>query len=98
MKLKKYALLGVATLTLGIGIVTSPISAQATSYAYTFSKPVHHYVPRSWRGTYTRKSSTMTFSTHSIKLNGSTLYSYIKVIGQDIEISPLLECPVLDIT
>lgn len=72
MKIKNLIIAGVAILAFGVGLIDHPSIAQA--YAYNFSKPVHHYVPRSWRGTYTHGSRIMTFNTYSISLDGSTLY------------------------
>lgn len=62
---KKFWLLGIIILSMGIGFQLNQSSANAAT----------HHTPSSWRGTYyTTDGDTMNVNTYSIVLNGKTMY------------------------
>ncbi|MTV81326.1 hypothetical protein [Secundilactobacillus folii] len=68
MKLKRYVLLGIATLSMGIGIQVNQPTAHAAI----------HYMPRVWRGYYYSKTGYqrhLHITAHYVSFGGKIFYS-----------------------
>lgn len=70
MKLKKYIVVGLTALF--IGVITPHNNVKASYFRY---KNVHNYMPSSWRGTYHNSyGDTMKVNKYSVSFNGKTFY------------------------